>query len=113
MGFLRRLWAVLVGDSTGEVRDVDGIYLYAKCGHCGAPIRMRVDKRHDLQRDYDTGEFVLHKEMMDGTCFTLLHATVRFNATYRVIEQHIEGGEFISWDDYRTLTHASPPPADA
>lgn len=104
MGILKKVLAALFGGSGAEVRDADGIYLYAKCGHCGAPVRIRVDKRHDLQRDYDTGEYTLHKEMMDGSCFTLMRATLRFNAAYRVIEQELDGGEFIDWETYRELT---------
>jgi hypothetical protein len=113
VGILKKIKALLFGDAATEVRDATGIYLYAKCSRCGAPIRVRVDKHHDLQRDYDTGEYLLRKEMMDGTCFTLMHATVRFDAAYRVIEQEIDGGEFISWDTYRDLTAPASPSPEA
>jgi len=104
MGFLKKIAGAIFGSSDGETRDPDGIYLYIKCARCGSPVRVRADRRHDLQRDYDTGEYVLHKEVMDGSCFTLIRTMTRFDGAYRVLEQEIEGGEFLTWEQYRTLT---------
>ncbi|MBN1247944.1 MAG: hypothetical protein JXC32_09830 [Anaerolineae bacterium] len=107
MGFFKKIVDALFGSAEGEIRDPDGIYLYVKCGRCGAPVRVRADKRHDLQRDYDTNELILHKEIMDGRCFSLMQATVRFAPNYRIVDQQLEGGEFISWEEYRDLTRPS------
>ena len=104
MEFLKKVIGSILGSSDGEVRDRDGIFLYVKCDRCGSPIRVRADKRHDLQRDYDTGEYVLQKEVMDGSCFALIHTTTRFDAGYRILGQEIRGGEFITWDEYKALT---------
>ena len=107
MGFLKKLFDTLFGSSEGEIHDPDGIYLYVKCNRCGAPVRVRADRRHDLQRDYDTNEYILRKEIMDGTCFSMMQATVRFGPDYRIIDQQIEGGEFITWEEYKELTTSS------
>jgi hypothetical protein len=104
MGFLKKIMGRLFGSSEGEVRDSQGIYLYVKCSRCGAPLKIRADRTHDLQRDYDTGEYILQKEMMDGSCFSLMQATVRFDPAYRVVDRQIEGGEFIDWEEYQKLT---------
>jgi len=104
VGFLKKFIAAVLGSSSGEVRDPDGIYLYIKCHRCGAPVRVRADKRHDLQRDYDSGELILRKEVMDGTCFNMIQTTTRFDAGYKIIDQQIDGGDFISWDEYKKLT---------
>jgi hypothetical protein len=104
MGFLKRIINSVFKSGSGEIRDPDGIYLYIKCDHCGAPVRVRADKRHDLQRDYDSGELILRKEVMDGACFSLIQTTTRFDAGFRIIDQQIEGGEFISFEEYQKLT---------
>ena len=103
MGFLKKIMDSVFGSAESEVKDPDGIYLYVKCSRCGAPVRVRADKRHDLQRDYDTGDYILQKEIMDGSCFSLMQATVRFNPAYRVIDREIEGGEFIDREEYQEL----------
>jgi hypothetical protein len=103
MGVLKKLGELLFGSPQAEVRDADGIYLYVKCAKCGAPIRIRADRRNDLLRDFDTGEFTLNKEIMDGKCFSLIYASVRFDATYRIVDKEVRGGEFIDWETYQKL----------
>ena len=104
MGFLKKISDAIFGSSSGEVRDSEGIYLYVKCSRCGAPVRVRANKRYDLQRDDDSAGYILRKEIMDGTCFQLMQATVRYDGLFRVVEREIEGGEFIEWEEYQRLS---------
>lgn len=103
MGFLDKLRKLFVGSADGQLRDLDGIYFYVKCNRCGAPVRIRADKRNDLHRDYERGGYTLRKEIMDGTCFSLIYATLHFDEAYRIVEQEIEGGVFITWEAYEAL----------
>jgi hypothetical protein len=98
---LRKLFA---GSSQG---DAAGIYFYVKCGKCGAPVKIRVDRRHDLQRDFDQSGYILQKEVMDGTCFRIFNFTVRFDSRYHIVEREIDGGAFITEEEYQSLTEAS------
>ena len=98
MKLLKRLRGLVGGE--GRPRDPDGIYFYVRCGRCGQKIKVRADRRFDLVRDLDEGGYVLHKEMMDGTCFSLMYATVRFDDDKRIISQEVEGGEFISEEEF-------------
>ncbi len=112
MGILKKIREALFGSPDGEIQDKNGIYLYVKCAKCGAPVRVRVDKYHDLQQDDEGGGFTLNKEIMDGSCFRLMYATVRFDFNRRIVEQEINGGEFITWEEYQALAHPqTPPPA--
>ncbi len=103
MGFLDKLRKLFVGSADGQLRDPDGIYFYVKCKKCGAPVRIRADKHHDLHRDYERGGYTLRKEIMDGACFSLIYATLHFDEVYRIVEQEIEGGTFITWEEYQAL----------
>src|SRR5512145_477462 len=100
MSFLKKIAERILGSSTGELKDPDGIYLYIQCAHCGSPIRVRADKKYDLQQDYESGALTLHKEIMDGKCFRLIYATLQFDAAYHIVNQAIEGGKLISWEEY-------------
>ncbi len=86
-------------------RDREGLYFHVKCGKCGTPVRVRGDKRHDLQRDYDRGGYTLNKDVLDSQCYNLFHFTVRLDENYNVVEREIEGGEFITAEEYKELTH--------
>jgi hypothetical protein len=98
MKLLKRLRGLVGGE--GRPRDPDGIYFYVRCGRCGQKLKVRADRRFDLVRDLDEGGYVLHKEMMDGTCFSLMYATVRFDEDKRIISREVEGGEFISEEEF-------------
>jgi hypothetical protein len=108
VGFLRKIVDAVFGSSRGEVRDSEGIYFYVKCSRCGAPVRVRANKRYDLQRDDDTAGYILRKEVMDGTCFQLMQATIRYDGLFRVVEREIEGGEFIDLEEYQRLAAPKP-----
>jgi hypothetical protein len=110
MNLLKKIGQTLFGGSSeAGGQDRDGIYFYVKCGKCGAPVRIRADKRHDLSRDMDGGGYILRKEIMDDKCFRLMYATLRFDAGYHIVDRTIEGGEFISPETYEALTQ---PPAE-
>jgi (2Fe-2S) ferredoxin len=98
MKLLKRLRGLVGGE--GRSRDPDGIYFYVRCGRCGQKLKVRADRHFDLVQDLDEGGYVLHKEMMDGTCFSLMYATVRFDDDKRIVSQEIEGGEFISEEEF-------------
>ncbi len=105
MNFLKKLWTAVLG-SADEEQDAHGMYLYVKCGRCGTPLQIRVDKRHDFQPNFSTGGYVLHKDIMDSTCFQLMHATVHFDARYHILTQELTGGEFITEEAYHALISA-------
>ncbi|HIE37703.1 MAG TPA: hypothetical protein EYH30_11495 [Anaerolineales bacterium] len=84
-----------------RAHDPDGIYFYVRCGQCGQRLQIRASRRFDLMRDLERGGYMLRKEMMDGTCFSLMYATIRFDDAYRVVSREIEGGEFITEEEFR------------
>ncbi|GAC1355735.1 MAG: hypothetical protein NVSMB42_14260 [Herpetosiphon sp.] len=104
MGFLRRLFG---GSTRGS--DDGGMYLYARCGRCGAVVQTRVDLHNDLSVEYgeDTAEgYHLRKELMDDRCFRVMHAELVFDRGRQLVTQTIDGGNFIAADEY-VAAHAA------
>jgi hypothetical protein len=103
MGFLKKIF----GQSGNEGRadrpyeDTQGIYLYVQCDNCGAPVRVRADKQYDLINE--GGSFTWHKTIVDNRCFRPMPTVVRFDGSYRVIEQEIKGGHYITEEAYNAL----------
>ena len=96
MSFLKKLFG-----SKEQSGDPDGIYFYVLCENCGEKLRVRADKRHDLVRDYETGQLTWKKGIMDGRCFKTMYATVEFDASFRIQSQDLEGkGRFITKEEY-------------
>jgi DNA-directed RNA polymerase subunit RPC12/RpoP len=95
MGILRRLFG---GRGERPYVDKTGLYFYVQCEHCGSKVKLRADKQHDLnQRE---GGFVWHKTVVDPRCFKHIPVVVTMDQNYQVINLEIEGGRFISEDEY-------------
>lgn len=96
MGILDRVKSVLA--SPGG--DANALWLYVRCGCCGTPVAVRVDLRNEPSIDYENGGYILHKEIMDSKCFTLMRAVVRFDDQRNVIDRSIDKGAFITREEY-------------
>ena len=94
MGIFRRLFG------RGEPHDPDAIWLYVRCDYCGQKLKIRVDRRFDLRTDFEEGGYKLDKEIMDGTCFSLMMARIRFDSGQNIVSQELEGGTFISREEF-------------
>ncbi len=108
MDFLRRLFG-----ARGHNAPADNVlHLYVRCGRCGAPVHVRIHLYNDLAVEYDDNENIagyrLRKEIMDSRCFRLIYADLAFDRNRHELSRAIEGGEFISQDEYERLTAASP-----
>ncbi len=112
MGLVDKIREFLTGGSkpSGEAGDPYGILLYYRCQRCKTPVRIRVDRRNDLNREDDgPGTFVLRKEVMDDRCFSLMHSEIWFDSGYKIVASDVTGGTLISQEEYESLTDPSPP----
>ena len=102
MNFLRRLFG-----GSGPAASDGAIHLYVRCARCGAPVHVRVDPRNDLVIEYgeedDAASYRLIKEIMDSRCFRLMRADIEYDRGRREINREIEGGTFISKEEYDQL----------
>ena len=105
MGFLERLGKLLsLGKVAGE-GDPHAFYLYVRCRSCGEKLRVRVDRRWDLEQDFDEESdrirgYILNKDIMGKKCFKMMRVTMEFDPAYREISRTIEGGDFITREEY-------------
>ncbi|KAB8140168.1 hypothetical protein F8S13_25325 [Chloroflexia bacterium SDU3-3] len=106
MDFLRRLFG---GAPAGGSAD-GAIHLYVRCSRCGSPVHVRVDPRNDLVPEYGdddiAAEYVLHKEIMDSKCFRIMRAELRYDRARRETSRSLEGGEFITREEFDQLRSA-------
>ncbi len=103
MSFLKKIFG---GSGASDSSDANALWLYVRCGKCGAPVAIRVDTHNDISVDYETGGRYLRKEIMDSTCFQLMYAEVRFDGNGKIVEQSIERGTFLTRQEYETALEA-------
>ena len=92
----------------GGPQDPNILWLYVRCKRCGTPLAVRVDLRNDPSHDYDSGGYVLRKEMMDAKCFSLMTAEIHFDPQKKIIAREIDRGEFITREEYEKIQVPSP-----
>ena len=86
--------------ASASFSDPYALWLYFRCRKCGEVVRIRVDRRNDLNREDGPGTFLLRKEIMGSQCFQMIHADVWFDSNYSIVSSTVEGGEMISKDAY-------------
>ena len=97
MGLFKKLRNLLTGGGTSD----GAKHIYVQCDKCGAKLDIRVNRQYDLVPDYDgDAAYVLHKEMLDDKCFTLMHAQIQFDRQLNIIESDIEGGHLITQEEF-------------
>ncbi|HNP85890.1 MAG: hypothetical protein JST60_00250 [Chloroflexi bacterium SZAS-1] len=83
------------------------IHLYVRCNRCNAPVHVRIDPRNDLVMEYGEDEeatgYRLIKEIMDSRCFRLIRAEIEYDRNRRELQRQIEGGTYISKEQYDQL----------
>lgn len=105
MSLVSRVFARLLGRGAAGGGDANALWLYVRCGQCGEPICLRVDKLRDLEElyegesDFPTG-YALHKEVMGQRCFRMLRVEMQLDRQKRPVDQRVEGGRFISREEY-------------
>lgn len=107
MGFLKNLFG---GKKEPKPYvDKNGIYFYVQVNNLDSRVKVRADKQHDLMRDGNG--FVWHKTIVDSKYFRRMQATVYFDGSYTVTDKQIEGGTFISEEDYLAAETAVSQPS--
>lgn len=106
MGFLRRLFGS--DKKKNSQGDAQGLYFFVQCDHCGARVRVRADKQYDLNRTDDG--FVWHKTIVDSKCFRQIPTEVHLDGDYNVVSAKIEGGHYITREEYEAPDRPPSPP---
>jgi hypothetical protein len=103
MGLLDRLSSLFSSKPSTETDDA--VHIYVECGRCKSAVHVRLDKRHDLSQGEGGGYFV-RKEIMDSKCFRLMTAEIAFDGSYRIQTQEVQGGRFITREEFEAGTAA-------
>lgn len=103
MGFLDKL-ASLFGSKTAAGTD-DAIHIYVECERCKSKVHVRLDRRHDISTREEGGYFV-RKEIMDSKCFRLMTAEIVFDSAYRIQQQEVRGGRFLTQAEFEASPSA-------
>ena len=102
MSFLKKIAAALSPKGAGEG---DVLWVYVRCDKCGEAIKTRLDLSHDLTPNYSAEgrvtDYVVRKVLIGSQrCFEPIEVKLTFDPQRRVISREIDGGQFISREEY-------------
>jgi len=104
MSLWTRLKATFSAKGAGS-RD-EGIYFYIRCDRCGDRVRVRLNPGADLQQEFgesgDTAGYSVRKMVVDQRCFRPIEVKMRFDAGRRELSREIEGGTFLTPEEYES-----------
>lgn len=97
MSFLRKLFG---SDDSEKVTsgDSEGFFVFVACEHCGAKVRLRIHKQYDLIPSANGYDW--HKTIVDSRCFRPIPTVAHFDNRYNLVNADIQGGHFISQEEY-------------
>ena len=94
MGFLKNLFG------GGSARSEKRYYTFqVKCNRCGEILEGRVDLDNDLSIEYEDDQtvyFVRKGLIGNNRCFQQIEVELKFDSSRQLLEQHVNGGQFIN-----------------
>jgi hypothetical protein len=90
MGFLKKLFG---GGTSSSGSD---FYTFSvTCDRCDETIDGKINMSNDLSLDDEDGYFVRKVLMGSGRCFQQIEATFKFDASRKLQDKQISGGNFV------------------
>jgi len=90
MGFLKKLFG------GGPPSSGSNFYTFnVTCDRCGESIEGKINMSNDLSLDDESGYFVRKMLMGSGRCFQQIEATFKFDASRKLQDRQISGGNFV------------------
>lgn len=84
----------------------EGLFLYVQCDRCQDKVRLFIHRQHELNRS-DEG-YVWHKTIIDNKCYQPITTVVHFDNHYNVAHSEIDGGHYISKEEFDSGTVSNP-----
>ena len=107
------------GDNDEPAADPNLLWYYVRCKRCGETVAVMARKGYDLVEEYEesggsdapTG-YSLFKDVMgrSDTCFQQMRIEIHYNTSYEEQSRHIEGGRFITAEEYRAGANGEEQP---
>ena len=105
MNSIKRFFSTLLTPAPPSAQ-ANTLHYYVKGSKCGAITRVRVNRANDLSRDDDGVSFIVRKGVVDDVCFGRVEITIRYDSSYHETGREIEGGEFVTAEDYDAWAQA-------
>lgn len=105
MNLIKRLASLF---KTGQ-QPAPEYWVFARCHRCGEVLKTRVNLYNDLSVDYEdkvTSYFCRKVLIGESRCFQRIEIELTFDTSRNLMSREIQGGQFISREEYETARAA-------
>ncbi len=100
MGLLDGLRSFFSGLSSGEMYVM---YIYVRCRRCREKIRLRMDRRFDLEQEFGdvlVEGYIANKDILGQKCNNLIRVHIEYDRNFRPKSHEVTGGQLITKAEY-------------
>jgi hypothetical protein len=107
MSFLKKINSLFSSPSSSG-GETGVTWIYVQCNRCGEKLRTRVNTRTELSPEFgasDTATSFHCRKVLIGEkqCFQQIELNLNFDAKFRLTDEQISGGTFITREEYEQL----------
>ncbi len=83
-------------------RKGDAFVIYSRCGNCGEVFQTRIRRSSEVFQTFgqEPGAYLIDKELIGSKCMNRIRIKIHLSETYRPMDLHIDGGAFLTEDEY-------------
>ena len=102
MGFFRKISSLF---ASAQQEDANAVWIYVQCDRCGEKLRARLNTRAELSPEFgntdNANSFYCRKVLIgEQRCYQQIEVNLKFDTRFKIVEQQISGGKFISRAEY-------------
>ena len=102
MGIFKKISTIF---SSSPSEDPNAIWIYVQCNRCGEKLRARISSRSELSPEFGNSDnatsFHCRKVLIgEQRCFQQIEVSLNLDTKYRIVDQQISGGKFITREEY-------------
>lgn len=102
MGFIKKMIGQIFSTQTD---DPNATWIYVQCDRCGEKLRARINTRSELSPEFGNTDNAISyhcRKVLIGEqhCFQRIEVNLAFNTRYKIVDQQIIGGKFITRAEY-------------
>lgn len=80
------------------------LLFYIRCGNCKEKIKIRVNKKTDIQQDFEgDSKFFLKKEILGENCPNLMYIEINFDSKFNIKETYARNCKIITKEEFENV----------
>lgn len=82
----------------------NALWFYIRCGNCKEKIKIRINKKTDIQQDFERdSNFFLKKEILGENCPNLMEIEINFDSEFNITKASTQNCKIITKEEFENV----------